>query len=218
MQVILLERIEKLGHMGDVVTVKDGYARNFLLPRQKALRATKANLEKFEAQRAELEARNAERREAAMSDHEKLDGSSFVLLRQAGEAGQLYGSVSTRDIAAAASETGIAVSRNQVLLESPIKTIGLYQVRIALHPEVVSEVTINVARSADEAEAQARGEDLTGARADEVDALAAAEALFSEEEDGDEAGAAEADDGDEAPSGDSEGAGDNREESKDEAE
>ncbi len=199
MQVILLERVEKLGAMGDTVRVKDGYARNFLLPRGKALRASAKNMEKFEAQRAELEIKNAAAIEAAKSDSEKLDGSSYVLIRQAGESGQLYGSVSTRDIAAAASETGVAVTRNHVVLPDPIKTIGLYDVRIALHGEVAATVQINVARTQDEAEAQARGEDLTG-NADERDEIRrAAEELFEQaeadaaaEEDAEDAANAEA--------------------------
>ncbi len=189
MEVILLERVEKLGAMGDTVRVKDGYARNFLLPKGKALRATKANKEKFEAERAALEARNAERRDSAQGDAGSLEGASYVILRQAGEAGQLYGSVAPRDIAAAASEAGTAVNRTQVLLDAPIKTIGLFTVRIALHPEVVVPVTVNVARSEDEAEAQARGEILTGPASEREEARAAAEELFaeeSEEEDGTE--------------------------------
>lgn len=181
MQVILLERIPKLGAMGDIVRVRDGYARNFLLPEGKALRATAANKEKFERDRAELEARNAERRQSAEGLVGDLDGKSFVLLRQAGEAGQLYGSVSNRDIAEAASATGVAVQRNQVLLDSPIKTIGFYDVKIALHPEVVVTVKVNVARSPDEAEAQARGAVLTGPVSEREEARAAAEALFEEE-------------------------------------
>jgi large subunit ribosomal protein L9 len=182
MDVILLERIEKLGAMGDVVKVKDGHARNFLLPKGKALRANKANREKFEAERAALEARNAEQREAAKGTSSSLDGESFVILRQAGESGQLYGSVSTRDIAEAASATGVAVTRNQVMLDHPIKTIGLTDVRIALHPEVIVTVSINVARTADEAEAQARGEDLTGTASEREEARQAAEELFAAEE------------------------------------
>jgi large subunit ribosomal protein L9 len=182
MEVILLERISKLGAMGEIVRVRDGYARNYLLPQGKALRATAANKEKFERDRAELEARNAERRQSAEGVSGDLDGQTFVILRQAGEAGQLYGSVSTRDIAEAASSTGVAVERNQVLLDSPIKTIGLFDVRIALHPEVVVTVKINVARTPDEAEAQARGEELTGPAAERREARAAAEALFEEEE------------------------------------
>jgi large subunit ribosomal protein L9 len=182
MHVILLERVEKLGAMGETVRVKDGYARNFLLPRGKALRATDANMAKFEAQRAELEAKNAAAVDAAKTDAEKLDGSSYVLIRQAGESGQLYGSVSTRDIAAAASESGVAVNRNQVVLSDPIKTIGLYDVRISLHGEVSCSVQINVARTADEAEAQARGEDLTGNQDEREEIRRAAEELFEQAE------------------------------------
>jgi large subunit ribosomal protein L9 len=180
MHVILLERVEKLGAMGETVRVKDGYARNYLLPRGKALRATEANKAKFEAQRAELEARNAAAVEAAKTDAEKLDGKSYVLIRQAGESGQLYGSVSTRDIANAASESGIAVNRNQVVLSDPIKTIGLYDVKIALHGEVACTVKINVARTPDEAEAQARGEVLTGNVDEREETRRAAEELFEQ--------------------------------------
>src|SRR3954467_10056018 len=146
MEVILLERVDKLGHMGEVVKVKDGYARNFLLRQGKGLRATDANKVRYERDKTMLEARSAERRTGAESESAKLNGKSFVVLRQAGESGQLYGSVSTRDIAEAASMAGIAVNRNQVLLEAPIKTIGLYTIRIALHPEVAVAVTLNVAR------------------------------------------------------------------------
>jgi large subunit ribosomal protein L9 len=181
MDVILLERIGHLGQMGDVVRVKDGYARNFLLPSGKALRATDANRQKFERDRVVLEQRNAERRAAAQGDAGQIDGKSFVLIRQAGESGQLYGSVSTRDIAEAASAAGTHVERNQVLLDTPIKTIGLHQVRIALHPEVVIEVTANVARSPDEAAAQARGEVLIGSASEREEARIAAEALFQQE-------------------------------------
>ena len=199
MQVILLERVEKLGAMGETVRVKDGYARNFLLPRGKALRATEANMAKFEAQRAELEAKNAVAVEAAKTDAEKLDGSSYVLIRQAGESGQLYGSVSTRDIAAAASENGVSVNRNQVVLSDPIKTIGIYDVKIALHGEVACTVQINVARTQDEAEAQARGEDLTGNQDEREEIRRAAEELFEQAEadalaeEGEEAGEGAAD-------------------------
>jgi large subunit ribosomal protein L9 len=181
MDVILLERIGRLGQMGDVVRVKDGYARNFLLPSGKALRATESNRQKFERDRSMLEQRNAEKRAAAQGDAGQIDGKSFVIIRQAGESGQLYGSVSTRDIAEAASAAGTPVERNQVLLDTPIKTIGLHQVRIALHPEVVIEVTANVARSADEAAAQARGEVLIGSAAEREEARIAAEALFRQE-------------------------------------
>ncbi|MGI9464276.1 MAG: 50S ribosomal protein L9 [Aestuariivirgaceae bacterium] len=182
MEVILLERVDKLGALGDTVRVKNGFARNYLLPSGKALRATPANREKFESDRAAIEAKNEERRMAAATDSEKLDGQSYVVIRQAGESGQLYGSVSTRDIAAAASDAGIPVSRNHVLLDAPIKTIGLYTVRVALHPEVTVEVTVNVARTEDEAEAQARGEVLTGTQSDREEARQAADELFAEEE------------------------------------
>lgn len=181
MEIILLERVEKLGAMGQTVRVKDGYARNFLLPQGKALRATEANRARFERDRAALEARNAERREGAEGDAGKLDGASFVLLRQAGESGQLYGSVSARDIAVEATALGVTVERSQVRLESPIKSIGIHQVRIALHPEVSVTVSVNVARSQDEAQAQARGEVLTGPVSEREEARAAAEALFEEE-------------------------------------
>ena len=181
MEVILLERVAKLGQMGDVVRVKDGYARNFLLPSGKALRATDANRQKFERDREMLEQRNAERRSAAQGDAGHIDGKTFVIIRQAGESGQLYGSVSTRDIAEAASAAGTHVERNQVLLDTPIKAIGLHQVRIALHPEVVIQVTANVARSSDEAAAQARGEVLIGSASDREEARIAAEALFQQE-------------------------------------
>jgi large subunit ribosomal protein L9 len=180
MDIILLERVEKLGAMGQVVKVKDGFARNFLLRRGKALRATEANKAKFEKQRAEFEAQNAARRASAEAESKRLDGKSFVILRQAGESGQLFGSVSPRDIAEAASASGIAVSRSHVLLDTPIKTIGIYTVRVALHPEVAVPVSINVARTADEAEAQARGEVLTGPVSDRAEARAAAEALLAE--------------------------------------
>jgi large subunit ribosomal protein L9 len=183
MEVILLERVSKLGHMGEVVKVKEGYARNFLLPRGKALRANEANKAKFEAQRAALEARNAEARKGAQSEAGKLEGKTFIIIRQAGESGQLYGSVSPRDIAEAASAaTGIAVNRNHVELVNPIKVIGLHTLAIALHPEVSVNVQVNVARSEDEAAAQARGEILTGPASDRAEVRAAAEALFEEAE------------------------------------
>jgi large subunit ribosomal protein L9 len=188
MEVILLERVAKLGAMGETVRVRDGFARNFLLPQGKALRATAANKEKFERDRAELEARNAERRKEAEVHVGDLDGQTFVVLRQAGEAGQLYGSVTNRDIAEAASGTGVAVDRNQVLLDTPIKTVGLYDVKVALHPEVVVTVKINVARTADEAEAQAQGAVLTGPVSDRAEARAAAQALLEEEAPEGEAG------------------------------
>jgi large subunit ribosomal protein L9 len=161
MQVILLERIPRLGQMGDVVRVRDGFARNFLLPQGKALRATKDNAKRFETERAQLEARNLDRKNEASAVAEKLDGKSFIVVRQAGETGQLYGSVNARDIADILTNGGFSVGRAQVVLNQPIKTIGLHTVAIALHPEVESTVTINVARSEDEAQRQARGEDLS---------------------------------------------------------
>ena len=161
MQVILLERIGHLGQMGDVVNVKDGFARNFLLPQGKALRATEANRKRFEGERSQLEARDLELKSEAQGVSGKLDGKSFIVIRQAGDTGQLYGSVSTRDIATAITEGGFSVERRQVLLDRPIKTLGVHDVRVALHAEVVPHVSINVARSADEAERQARGEAVT---------------------------------------------------------
>ncbi len=180
MDVILLERVPKLGAMGDVVKVKDGFGRNFLLRQGKALRATGANKAKFERERVSLEARNAERRAAAGEEAKSLDGKSFTLIRQAGESGQLYGSVSPRDIAEAATASGIAVDRNHIQLQSPIKTIGLYKVSVSTHPEVEVTITVNVARSADEAAAQSRGENLSGPASDRAEIRAAAEALFEE--------------------------------------
>ncbi|PAP94087.1 50S ribosomal protein L9 [Mesorhizobium wenxiniae] len=165
MDVILLERVSRLGQMGDTVKVKDGFARNFLLPQGKALRANEANKKKFEGQRAQLEARNLERKSEAMQISEKLDGKSFIAVRSAGETGQLYGSVSTRDIAELLTAEGFSVNRNQILLNQPIKTIGLTNVAIALHPEVELTITLNIARTADEAERQAKGETLTTAEA-----------------------------------------------------
>jgi large subunit ribosomal protein L9 len=161
MEVILLERVGRLGQMGDVVKVKDGYARNFLLPQGKALRATAANRETFEGQRVQLEARNLELKTEAEGIDGRLDGQSFVSIRQAGDTGQLYGSVSTRDIADAVTAGGFAIDRRQVLLDRPIKALGLHEIRLALHPEVVVKVSINVARSNDEAERQSRGENVT---------------------------------------------------------
>jgi len=165
MDVILLERISRLGQMGDVVKVRDGYARNFLLPQGKALRANEANRKRFESQRAQLEARNLERRSDAQAIADRLNGQSFVIVRSAGETGQLYGSVSTRDIAETLTQAGFTVGRNQVELNAPIKTIGLHTIELALHPEVEVSITLNIARSADEAERQARGEDLSSADA-----------------------------------------------------
>ena len=185
MQVILLERIGRLGQMGDVVIVKDGFARNFLLPQGKALRATKANRERFEKERAQLEARNLELKSEAGAVADKLQGKSFIIIRQAGDSGQLYGSVTTRDISTAVTEGGFSIERRQVMLDRPIKTLGLHDVRVGLHAEVEPHVTINVARSADEAARQARGEQVTGKAMDEAEeealrARVAAEKLFEE--------------------------------------
>jgi large subunit ribosomal protein L9 len=160
MQVILLERVEKLGQMGDVVKVKNGFARNYLLPKKKALRATEHNRSYFESQRTQLEARNLERRSEAKSVADKLEGKSFVLLRQAGDRGQLYGSVSPRDIADVVSAGGFSIERTQVPLDKAIKSIGISAVSVVLHPEVRVHININVARTEDEAERQARGEDV----------------------------------------------------------
>ena len=173
MEIILLERVDSLGAMGDVVNVKPGYARNFLLPQSKALRATKANLARFEAQREYLEARNAENRDRAADDGSAINGSSFIIIRNAGETGQLYGSVSSRDVTEVVGEP---VKRNMVVLETPIKSLGLHDVKIKLHPEVTVTVSINVARTEDEAERQAKGEDVIAAQmdADRADAEDAA--------------------------------------------
>jgi len=161
MKVILLERVGKHGHIGDEVTVKDGYARNYLLPQQKALRATEANRARFERDRAQIEKRNQERREAAAGVAQGLNGATVTIIRQAGETGQLYGSVSSRDIAEALSANGQTVARSQVVLADPIKTIGIHTVPLHLHAEVDVSVNVNVARSDAEAERQAKGEDLT---------------------------------------------------------
>jgi large subunit ribosomal protein L9 len=161
MQVILLERVERLGQMGDEVKVRPGFARNFLLPKGKALRANAANRARFERERGQLEARNLERRQEAEAVGEKLRGQVFVAIRQAGETGQLYGSVTARDIAEAVTSGGFSVERSQVVLDRPIKSLGLHEVRVALHPEVIVAVTVNVARTEDEAARQARGEDVT---------------------------------------------------------
>jgi large subunit ribosomal protein L9 len=160
MKVVLLERVENLGAIGDVVTVKDGFARNFLLPREKALRATSKNLEKFELDRAAIEARNEKNKAEAQKIADKIDGQSYVMIRQAGETGQLYGSVAGRDVAEAVQAEGGKVERSQVVLNVAIKTLGVHEVLVRLHPEVTATVKINVARSADEAERQARGEDV----------------------------------------------------------
>ncbi|GFE92307.1 50S ribosomal protein L9 [Acetobacter persici] len=160
-EVILLQRVEHLGQMGDVVKVRPGYARNFLLPQGKAIRANEANRSRFDRERAQLEAQNIKRREEAERLSERMDGLAVVLIRQAGDSGSLYGSVSTRDIAQIVTEAGFTISRQQVFLSHPIKSLGLYEVKVALHPEVVVPVIVNVARSAEEAERQARGEALS---------------------------------------------------------
>jgi large subunit ribosomal protein L9 len=182
MEVILLERVAKLGQIGDVVRVRDGFARNFLLPQGKALRATDANRAKFETMKVQLEAKNLEKKGDAASVAKRLNGQSFILLRQAGEGGQLYGSVSARDIAGALTAGGFTVERSQIVLNVPIKSIGLHKLEVALHAEVEVEITVNVARNEDEAGRQARGEDLTIARTDEEEesarAKVAAEKFF----------------------------------------
>jgi large subunit ribosomal protein L9 len=176
MEVILLERVAKLGQMGDVVRVKDGFARNFLLPKGKALRATKDNRSRYETMKSDLEARNLEQRGEAEKVGQKLDGQSFTVLRQAAEGGQLYGSVSPRDIAALVTEKGFKLDRNQIALNTPIKTIGTHKVPVSLHPEVEVAVVLYVARNADEAERLARGEDITLARTEDEEAAAEARA------------------------------------------
>ena len=185
MEVILLERVAKLGQMGDVVRVKDGFARNYLLPKGKALRATKENTSRFETMKIELEARNLHQKGEAHKVAEKLDGQKFTVLRQAAEGGQLYGSVSPRDLADLVSEKGFAISRSQIALHTPIKAIGKHTVPISLHPEVEVTISVTVARNADEAQRLERGEDITITR-DEAEeaaeaAQAAAEAFFEPE-------------------------------------
>jgi large subunit ribosomal protein L9 len=185
MEVILLERVGKLGQMGEVVRVKNGFARNFLLPKGKALRATKENRERFEGMKVELEARNTELRGEAEKTSKKIDGKTVVVLRQAGETGHLYGSVSARDIATLLSDDNLTVGRSHIVLNAPIKTIGMYKVPVALHPEVEITVSVIVARSAEEAERVQRGEDVTVRRggADEAEEVevAAEEAFFEPE-------------------------------------
>ena len=167
MDLVLLERVDKLGQMGEVVSVKDGYARNFLLPQGKALRATKVNLARFEAERAQLEARNLEARQEAEKVASKLDGQQFIVIRSASDTGSLYGSVSTRDVADAATEAGFSVERRQVVLDRPIKEIGVHPLHVVLHPEVSAKITVNVARSPEEAEIQASGKSIAELRAEE---------------------------------------------------
>ena len=178
MEVILLERVANLGQMGEVVRVKDGFARNFLLPRGKALRATQENRTRFETMKVELEARNLELKGDAQKVADKLNGQSYTVLRQAAEGGQLYGSVSPRDIAALASDRGFALSRSQIALNTPIKMIGLHKVPVTLHPEVEVTINITVARNADEAQRIARGEDVTVLREEGAEIKAEAERFF----------------------------------------
>ena len=209
MEVILLERIEKLGGMGDVVGVKDGYARNFLLPRKKALRATPENMERFEREREALEKLNSDRRDAASSAATRLEGESIVLIRQASDTLQLYGSVNARDVAEAMAERGAEVRRQQVRLDRPIKSLGVHDVKIALHPEVTVTVQVNVARSPEEAEIQARGGTILDEDEDTEDEAA-------DEEGAPEAEAEAASDDDAASAGEAADAGEDAGESLDE--
>ena len=186
MEVILLERVGRLGHMGDIVRVKDGFARNFLLPKGKALRATKENKAKYEGMKETLETRNVELRGAAQQIGSGLDGKSFIVLRQASEGGQLYGSVSPRDLAMLVSEKGFAINRSQIALNIPIKMIGRHEVPVTLHPEVEVKIRVVVARNADEAERIGRGENVTVVRDEQEEAVAAeaaedADAFFEPE-------------------------------------
>lgn len=176
MQVVLLERVEKLGQMGDVVSVKDGFARNYLVPQGKAMRATKANLAEFERRRVQLETANLQRKEEAQALVGRIDGRVVVIVRQAGEGGQLYGSVNARDVAQALTADGVSVERRQIRLEESLKTLGMHQVRIALHPEVHAHITVNVARSPEEAQMQADPELAAAAAA--AEAAEAAEAAL----------------------------------------
>jgi large subunit ribosomal protein L9 len=169
MQVILLERIGRLGQMGDVVNVKDGYARNFLLPQKKALRATDDNRKHFETNRAQLEARNLELKKEAEAIFSRLDGKSFVSIRTAGDTGQLYGSVSPKDVAELVTANGITIDRRMAIIDRPIKSLGLHPIKVQLHPEVAAKININVARSEDEAERQARGENVAVVKTEGVE-------------------------------------------------
>ncbi len=183
MQVILLERIGKLGQMGDTVTVKDGFARNYLLPQGKALRATETNKERFEKDRATLETRNLELKSEAENVAGKLNDQSFIAIRQAGDTGQLYGSVSTRDIADIITEAGFSVSRNQIQLDKPIKLLGVHPLHVSLHPEVIVSVNVNVARTEEEAKRQARGEDVSAQDSDDIiEEAIAVEEVFEDED------------------------------------
>ena len=177
-ELVLLQRVEKLGQMGDVVKVRPGFARNYLLPQKKALRASKDNIARFEQERVQLEAQNLKRREEAERDAERIGGLSVVIIRQAGESASLYGSVSARDIAEATTAAGLTVTRSQVMLEHPIKTLGLARVRVELHPEVSMRVIVNVARSQEEAERQARGERVGAEAEQEADDALDAAAMF----------------------------------------
>ena len=186
MEVILLERVAKLGQMGELVRVKDGYARNFLLPRGKALRATSANREKYEHMKADLEARNIEAKAEAAKVAEKIDGHNVVVIRQASESGQLFGSVSVRDIVTSFEAEGVKITRSQILLDAPIKTIGKHEIQVAVHPEVEVGVSVTVARSAEEAERINRGEDISTRREDQdaaAEAIAAAGEFFDPDAD-----------------------------------
>ena len=198
MNVILLERVPKLGQMGDVVKVKPGFARNFLLPQKKALRASPENRARFEKDRAQLEARDLELKKEAEAVAAKLTGKTFLAIRQAGDTGQLYGSVSTRDIAEFVTAGGFTVDRRQIVLDKPMKTLGLHATRVALHPEVIVPITLNVARSEDEAERQARGEDVTVVKEEGLqletfnpDAVFEEEARARQREEGEEEGTGE---------------------------
>jgi len=198
MDVILLQRVAKLGQMGDVVSVKQGFARNYLLPQGKALRATPGNMKAFEGQKAQLEAQNLEARGEAEQVAAKLDGQQFIVIRSASDAGALYGSVTNRDAADVATEGGFTVDKKQIVLDRPIKELGLHDVTVVLHPEVSCKITINVARSTEEAELQASGKSIQ-----QLAAEAEAEAEFEIAELFDDMGAAAMDDfGDDAPAGD----------------
>ena len=180
MKVVLLERVDNLGAIGDVVGVKDGFARNFLLPRHKALRATAANLKVFEAQKDQIVARNAAAKASAEKAASELDGSTYVIIRQAGDSGQLYGSVNARDVSEAVAENGGKVERNQIVLNTPIKTLGVHELKVRLHAEVTISINVNVARSQDEAERQAAGENVIASQFEEdrlADEQAAADLL-----------------------------------------
>jgi len=205
MEVILLERVEKLGAIGDVVKVKDGFARNYLLPRKKALRANEANRKVFEANRARIEEENAERRTDAEKSAKGVEGKSVKLIRQASNAGHLYGSVSARDIAEALEGVGAHVAKSQVVLDRPIKEIGVHEVKIALHPEVSVTVKVNVARSPEEADLQAQGVDVLQQMFEEEAAPIVAEDLAAAEEAEAEGPAGAAAEAEEAPAAEGEG-------------